>query len=459
MQLYNDIILYLIGIIIYQKKPQWVLFYWFSLTPIFLPFSSILTRSFSYEQFTELTEHFRVLGRNYLFILVLFEWLKKTNRIPRITGIYISITILMVYLTTTNIINHFSIKILWGYLSELLSLILPLIFLIFKKEAIPTKNQIIYYLKILFVIEIIAVTLNLFNIYIYAHFYVSHFITTNIGKVIEIDDSNLVSGTFPRYNSLANFITTIYLFITLEYFSKTNIKPFIYHIISIILFIIIILTGAKISLVLFVFIYLIGCTYYYKQHVKSFITAWGMIIIASLLFSTFKGMNIDSNTGGVNRQIEGLTAFIETEKDDDNQSTIGLSFYLLNNYFYKAPFFGNNLSYKGEYAYGNRGICTLSLFYADSRLAYQLVEFGLIGMTLYLLFFISIFLHLMKSRKKQEKIKLKICFFYFILLTISESGLFDRTIFPLIYIYALCILSPTEKYKTYKLTKEQKTSK
>lgn len=443
MLLINDAFLLILGLIIYTKRPQWVFFYWFSLEPIFLPFSSIITQSFTHEQFYEITNHLKVFGRNYFFILILLEWIKHPHKIPKIPEIYKSTTILMIYLIFTNIISHFSLEILWGYFSEIISLILPLLFLLMKKDAKPSISQIILYFKILLSIEIIAVILNLFHIYVYIPLYFPKILTTFNGEMIEVDNSSLVSGTFSRFNALANCLTTLYLFICLEYYSKINMKSYKFHIITFIFFLIIILTGAKISLVLFAFIYLSCCTYYFKKHIMTFIIAWSITIITSIFLLSFDGTEKSSNAG-VNRQIEGLASFAQSEKDEEN-STIGLSFYLLNNFFQKSPLIGNHLSYKGELAYGNRGLCTLTHFRADSRLAYQIVEFGIIGFFLYLCFFFSIFLFLLRKVSKQEKIKLIICFLYFFLLTTTESGLFDRINLPLIFLYALCILTPKIK--------------
>lgn len=446
MQYIIDSIFIIIGIIIYLKHPKWIIFYWFSLEPIFLPIIAIVTKSFSYEQFYELVGHLKILGRNFFIFLIFIEWLRKSNRFPKMGIIYTSFIVLTIYLTLINIITHFSFNMLWGNISELLSLILPLIFLIQKKEARPSVRQIITYIKLLLTIEIIATILNLLGIYVYAHFYVTNFLTTNTGELIEIDDSNLVSGTFSRYNALANCLTTLYLFISLEYFSnKTLLKPYIYHFISLIFFGMVIFSGAKVSLILLTFIYLINCTYYHKQHLKAFFVSWITTLCVAVFILSFNN-TFQNSSGGLSRQIEGLSAFAQTDKDDDNQSTVGLSFYLLNNYFHKAPLIGNNISYKGEYAYGNRGVCTLSLFKADARVAFQIVEFGIIGTFLYLLFFISIFLFLANKIHKNERVKLFICFLYYLLLTITEGGFFDRTNLPLVFIYAFCILTPRENF-------------
>ncbi len=147
---------------------------------------------------------------------------------------------------------------------------------------------------------------------------------------------------------------------------------------------------------------------------------------------------------GIDRQLNGLASFVQSDTDDDH-STVALSTYLLNNYFDRSPLLGSGLSYKGEFAYGNWGNCTLTLFRADARIAYMIVEYGIIGFLLYFTVFISIFIHLSKKIAKEDGVKLLFCFVYYILLTITEPGFFDRLCFPLLFVYVFCVLSPKHK--------------
>ena len=63
--------------------------------------------------------------------------------------------------------------------------------------------------------------MNLGGIYIYLPFYIPYIDISATGSlnIVDISAENLVSGTFARYNSLANFLTTIFLFISLEYYN------------------------------------------------------------------------------------------------------------------------------------------------------------------------------------------------------------------------------------------------
>ena len=143
--------------------------------------------------------------------------------------------------------------------------------------------------------------------------------------------------------------------------------------------------------------------------------------------------------GGANRIASGLSSFSQSDKDDDH-STVALSYYLLENYWGESPIFGNNLSQKGDLAYGNFGSCTLSNFQADARLAYVMVENGFVGFCLYFFFFLTFFFMPLPQVKKANHVKLYVSFAYFVLLTITEPGLFDRNILPLFFIYVYTFL-------------------
>ncbi len=446
MQLINDILLFSLGIIVYIKKPQWVVFYWISLEPVMLPFSSLITRCLNYEEFFELTNHIREFGRNYLAVLILIE-VYKTRKFPQIKGIGLSLSLLMSYISLTTLFAHFSFSVLWGCLSEILSLLLMMFFLSFNKRAFPSFKVMSRFMIGIIILQFLWTLLNLGGIYIYLPFYIPYIDISATGSlnIVDISAENLVSGTFARYNSLANFLTTIFLFISLEYYSGKIIFTKTYYLLSAVILGIIVLTGAKISLVLFFLIFLTCCTYYIKEHFKIVFMSWGIVILGLVFLSTYdtssKSMSVFS---GIDRQLNGLASFVQSDTDDDH-STVALSTYLLNNYFDRSPLLGSGLSYKGEFAYGNWGNCTLTLFRADARIAYMIVEYGIIGFLLYFTVFISIFIHLSKKIAKEDGVKLLFCFVYYILLTITEPGFFDRLCFPLLFVYVFCVLSPKHK--------------
>lgn len=433
-----NIILLILGLILYLKKINFIMLYWLSLFTLLLPICSLICKCITYDSFYALVNNIRELGRNLFALLVFIEILKK-YRIPKLTYTYYSFFFLIAYLTISGIFINFSINALWGYLSEVLSLILPLIFMLLRKDAIPQISTLKKFIILVIVIQLIIAPLNLIGIYVFLPFYFPNIIISETGQVIESHDESLVMGTFSRYNMLANFLTTIYLFLALEYFSKKNISRFKFYSSSIIILLIILLTGAKISLALFAIIITLCSTIYIKNNFKICLLCWSSIIICIMFLLTFDYTTTDNNAG-IDRHLKGFAKYFQSDIDDENNSTIGLSTYLFKNYLDNDPLFGNRLSYKGEFAYGNLGMCTLTHFRADSRIAYTIIEVGLIGFILYLFFFGTIFMSLSSIIPTSERKKLIIIFIYFFILTITEGGFFDRWIFPLCYLYVLTIL-------------------
>ena len=77
----------------------------------------------------------------------------------------------------------------------------------------------------------------------------------------------------------------------------------------------------------------------------------------------------------------------------------------------------------------------LSLFRADARLAYTLVEYGLLGLLLLLSYFTSYFDYFISGSNRNNRKKILVIFSYYCLLTITESGFFEPLLFPLSFIY------------------------
>lgn len=281
--------------------------------------------------------------------------------------------------------------------------------------------------------------------YVYLTYYIPYEYELGTGEFF-VREENLVMGSFTSFNKLGNFLTTIYLFVALEYFSKDRMPTFLFYSFSLVVFIIIILTGARMSLVLFGLSFIISNVLYWKRHKLMLVSTLGLIIVSYTFLLAFdiQYANTFTDNDGINRQLGGLAKFVQgMEEDEEDTSTLSLSTYLIDNFFLNAPLMGNGLSYRGEFAYGNHGTVTLTNFINDSRLAYVLVEFGLIGFMVYAFYFGSIASFLTHRVERKERVKIKVAFLYFILLTIMEPGFFDRSNFPLVYVYALCVLSAT----------------
>ena len=426
------LLLIVLGLIIYFKKPRWVILYWLFILIFCLPPCAIINHAMTPIELSSLNNELAVTTRNYFAILIIIEIIKG-KKIPRLSQVYASIMFFTIYLFFWSIMTHFSLHSIWSGVSELLSLVLPLIYILINKNKLPYNHQILFFFKSTIIIELIIVCLNYFNIYLFPSMYISQFVENYLGELSLLDDSK-ITGTFSRFNALGNFFTTILLFISIHYFSCKNIKPTRYLIILIILIIPIALTGAKMSLVIsFLMLLMCGLVYFKKHKLFTITTCVGSILFF-IFIKNINTANLQIDNVGIERQITGLTKFFN-DADSDESSTAGISVYLLDKYFNKNPIIGCGYSYKGEFAYGTWGMVTLSNFRSDARLAYILVEYGLIGFSLYMLFFYSIFSYLYKNTSVTYRRNLLICFVYYLILTITESGFFDRMCFPLIFIY------------------------
>lgn len=439
------IIVVVIGLALYLLRPKWIIIYWLILFPIVFPLYNLITLNFDREVFYMMINQGHVGLRNLFIILFVIEWAKNKCQIPYKGMLFISIISIVIYIFFHNLIHHPGQFELWPVFSQLLSMILPLFFFILRRDLLPTITMLHCLIITILVLQILGIAVDLTGNHVYPTFYVPYIAVLENGTMY--DDSlreGLAMGTFPSSTILSNFLTTIYLFYSLEYFSGKNVSTKLYVSMTLIIAVMLLLSGIRVGLALFMFIIIACNVMYIHTHVKLFLFTLILSISGYLsLISYDVSSGSDEGNEGLNRQLEGMAMFVQSKKTgDEDFSTFRLTPYLLENYFMEGPFIGNGASYKGEYAYGNSGSVTLQMFQADARLAYMVVEYGMIGIFLYFLYYNSIFKYLKSQVIKDERKKLSLCFLYFIILTVVDPGLFDRLNFPLIYIYALCVLQP-----------------
>lgn len=422
--------LYAIGFLIYFKKKEWTFLYWAIVEIFSLPILSLIARCpFDYE-FGKLATNLTLWGQYYLVGLFLLECIRGKVRINVVASkVIIFFLIFAVYIIVVKLLFTGTLYTTPSTIRGVLYQIIPVLYAFCCPSVLPPNNQLIKLISLFLIFEFIVCILNYSGIYLFIPHYFPTMVEGQWGAY-EIFESR-VAGTFDRYNSLANFLTTIYIFMCIQFWSEGWKRVRVFWIVSFIVFVLIIMTGAKISLVLLAGIFLYLAVRFAKN--KLLIILWFCIAVVSVL--TVK--NYDdaySEETGVHRQLSGLSSFMNSSKEEDN-STISLSTYLLDNYFLDSPIFGNNLEYKGEYAYGNLTNHALMLFKADARWAFIIVDNGLVGFILYVLCF-GILFHVMKKEiKRNDAWKLNLCFIYFFVLTITEPGFFDPQIFPLVILY------------------------
>lgn len=378
-------------------------------------------------------------GRNLFLFIILLEYLKK-RKIPLIGRAYHVLALLSLYILIQGLILHPDVISIWPELSALLSLILPLILMLMRPDMLPNPTSLFKFMGVLLLIQVIGALLNINGIHTYLTFYIPYDYLLDNGELYS-GEEGLAMGTFPSPVFLSNFCTTLFLFVSLEYFSDKIIFRKQYFVVAIVIVFLVIVSGIRVSIVLYFLILWLCCLLYIKKHSVMLIsiTLIGLISYILLLSIDIKNLDSGEENAGILRQISGLAKAVQASETTETGTT-GLTAYLIDNYFGRSPIIGNGLSYKGQYAYGNFRTVALTNFKADARLAFILVEYGIIGAFLFLLYFFSILLFLNTKVAKYEKKKLFICFCYYFILTIVDPGFFDRLNFPLMFLYALCVL-------------------
>lgn len=415
------------------------------MTPVILPLYCLVTFVLDREVFMACQSAVRDAGRNMFLLIFVFEFFKK-KKIPIIGKAYHFLAILCVYIVFQSFVLHPGVMTLWSDLSELLSLLLPLVVMVMRPDMLPSPQNMFKFIGIILILQVLGTLLNINGIQTYLTFYIPYDYVLGNGELY-FGEEGLAMGTFPSPSYMSNFSATVFLFLSLEYFSKGEMHKRYYYMAAIIIAFLIICSGIRVSLVLYFSIFWICCLVYIKKHVPLLfsITLTAMFAYFALLSVDVKNMNDSEGNEGIVRQIKGLARAVQATETTETGTT-GLSAYLFDNYFDRSPIIGNGLSYKGEYAYGNFGTVTLTNFKADSRLALIFVEYGIIGALIYFLFFFSIFVYINRRLASYERKKLLVCFCYYLILTSVDPGFFDRLCFPMLYVYALSVLHSSNQY-------------
>lgn len=174
--------------------------------------------------------------------------------------------------------------------------------------------------------------------------------------------------------------------------------------------------------------------YYGKRYILLF-----FLLLVSLFFvyiknnEIFIGQNADEGTG-IERNVIGV---IDLANSDDlsEGSTLALSANLFMNYF-NSPFIGNGKDHRSVFFYGNPALDPFAGSYKnDARLAFMLVEYGIIGLSLFLFLFSSTFKACLSYSEEKSNRLYFIAFFYFLLFSITDAGFWDAQIFSCFFVY------------------------
>lgn len=416
---------FLLGYYLYFKRPNILCLYWLSLQPIVMPlFVLLFARDLDTESFEKLYFSYPV-GVNYLFILILLKKLTQ-KKFPGfiVKSILLPIALIVVFLIVQGIFTHFSLSSIIRNSLLSFNTVCPLLLLIIEKRLRPNSIALKKFVIFVVGLQVLFCILNIFGVTAYP-----------LLNQEESFANHLISGTFGRYNHMTNYLTTLYLFITYDYYEKKGISNFYFILLSVVIGVIVLFSGARMSLVLFLFTLFVFFFIYKRHHVWKLLILFVVFFVGwRLIMSSEVKSNKEADEGtGVERNIAGLSSFMQKDLDDDD-STVSLSFYLLAFYF-NNPVIGNGYAYMGEDAYVLNISINQSAFLADARIAYMIVEYGILGVFLFFILYLGIYKSLVNNSTTGNKCFYKIAYTYFFICTLTEGGFFDIGIFSMLYIY------------------------
>jgi hypothetical protein len=252
---------------------------------------------------------------------------------------------------------------------------------------------------------------------------------------------SFLTGGFTGNNLYADFLSFIALILLVEF--KFSHQFFLRKYVPLIVIIsgyLIFISGIRLSLGTFILGILIHFYISYKK-VRKYIFIPFFIGLVLLFFGSYidpsENVVHDWHVTNNSERQSGLIG-IFSGWEYLQYSTIAFSWFLISEFFYNNIFFGSGLYYTSS---GYGGIISQSTSNAtDVTLALFLTEFGIIGLALLFFHFKTVFYDY--SKKIFTK-KVLLPIFILVLMTITDSGLFDNVIMSYFYLY-LFIHKPFE---------------
>ena len=423
------LLLPIIGLLVYIFKPKMLFIYWILVNPILCPVLCLAGGIYDLDGTVDFLS--TVPGYlSYLFIvIILLRFSKHQKSLYSLKKSLIILLILCFYFFFQSIITNFSLQYIYLNIKEAVFIILPLMVMIFDKRTIPDLKHVFVVVSFIAIVELLFVFLNSLGVRTYVAWY-EHVLRTQ-------EFENLATGTFFNGAGLADWICVLFLFVSVDFFSR-RVIPFKYFLtFTVVSSICLLAAGSRMPIVLTAISFTLLIFLYAKKY--KFLFVFILLIAFGTLnwLGSYQGGEISKNDG-VNRIVEGLTSFTQNKKNkEDDGSTVRLSEKLIDEYFYRAPLFGNGRESLGDKAYSiSDSLSEVTNLRADAHFAFMLVEFGIVGLLLYLLYFYNIFRDITRGKQYAKKI-VTVVFVSFTIFSITEGGLWDNSLFPYTYIYFL----------------------
>lgn len=425
-------LLFIFAFFIWIVRPSWLMLLWLVTIPILAPLMILNSGINDTEGLLGfLLQLWGVFQRLFL-IIVFYQLFFKHKVLPKgLSTFLIPCGLLCVYFLFHNGIRHFDATALYQNIAGACYHFLPILVMILDKRVRPNLKAVFGVLVLIVAIQLVMVPFNLEGIVVYTMRYQD--------KTFLQEELGLVSGTFSQSNALADFLSVMYLFLCVDFFSRKTMSKKLFFIVSAVVLLLLALTGSKMPIVCSIMT-LFMCILLFKRQMILPIIGTFVVLLFLIILSWKSIEKLGVEYRGVDRFVSGMTAFIESKNGGkDDETTLRLSSALISRYFPESPIIGCGYAYKGQdkaYPVNLNTDFGLTNYEADATLALYVVEYGLIGIFLFLWYYFTLIKFSVSQTYSVEAMIISIIIFTFLLaFSITECGLFYRPNFFYFYMY------------------------
>lgn len=420
-----------VGMYIYFAQPQRFFLYWLSIQPFVLPIifvffgGSMMPIEDNY--MPKLYFSYQNTFSGLMLLLFCVSYVRNKEKTKFLKVIQFPLLFILSFITFQHLLVGFRLGTLYHNVIDVLWSCAPFILLLIDKRVRPNREKLIRFIKIFVLVQFLFSVLNLFGFRIY-------------GVISGIFDDELICGTFTRYNHMTNYLAVFFYVLSNEYFECKKISRKSYLIMTLLIGSLILYSGSRMALILFAFSLLFFFLHYHGKK-AGILTLIGIISLFSIYIignDNFIGQKGDEGTG-IERNIIGIVNLSNSD-DLSEGSTLAMSAYILFTHF-NSPLVGNGKSYRPEYYYGDPTDTYKNefIYRTDARLAFMLVDYGIIGLLLFFYFYATLFKGCCLYSEEKSKYLYVGAFIYFFLFSLTDNGFWDYVVFSVLFIYVFSV--------------------
>lgn len=413
-------ILFLIGFSLYVWNKGLLLCYWYIVQTICLPVVAFVYGAITDEEILEAYGKQNAVI-NILFLLVFFlEIIRGRINVKEWIACFIPIFLILTYSFFWCVIHNASFEFAFSHRSFVFRTIVIIVFY----SGNTTLKQIRFSCLLVLIIELL---LALCNHYFGIRLYVGQLFFED--RQLYADE--FTSGTFKRFSDLAGFLSCAIVILCGEYFMNKRIAINKFILLFFLTSFVIFLTGSRAALLILVSSCVLYAIFDYKNH-KTFLLFFsiGFCYLSILVYlATMSSSVITEESNGFERNVIGLSNKFSNKNKED--TTDDMSKELIDKYGVSLFGLAKTTNRTVEASYGNKN------YEVDSRLAFFIVEYGLIYLILSLFYYYYTIKILIFDLNDNEKKNIWILFLFMLFLSITDDGIYARIIFFSIVIYVL----------------------